>query len=199
MNRDFWNNRYSEDKWAYGVEPNVFIREQIDLLAPGVALFPADGEGRNSIYAAQKGWQVYAYDQSEIGKSKAMKVAKKLGVNIHYTVSDALSYNFDCRVKFDLIGLCFFHLPEEDRRRFHHSLYNLLNDGGVIVMEAYDKAQLSKGTGGPKSKDMLYSIEELEKDFADFSKCQLYNKERYLEEGKYHRGNSSLIEGVIYK
>lgn len=46
---------------AYGTEPNAFFKAQLDQLTPGRLLLPAEGEGRNAVYAAKKGWEVAAF------------------------------------------------------------------------------------------------------------------------------------------
>ncbi len=84
--RDFWNVRYSEEIYAYGTAPNVFFSSELKKLPPGKALFPAEGEGRNAVYAATCGWNVIAFDQSEAGKEKALQLAAKKGVEIDYAV-----------------------------------------------------------------------------------------------------------------
>jgi hypothetical protein len=56
--KDFWNNRYDEEAYAYGLSPNIFFKEQLDLLPRGSILLPAEGEGRNAIYALNVGWEV---------------------------------------------------------------------------------------------------------------------------------------------
>ena len=60
--KEFWNERYSQEAYAYGTEPNAFFKSRIDQLSPGKLLLPAEGEGRNAVYAATKGFEVSAYD-----------------------------------------------------------------------------------------------------------------------------------------
>ena len=72
--KEFWNERYRQNEFAYGEEPNEFLKEQLAKLQPGSILFPAEGEGRNAVYAAQSGWQVSAFDISEEGKKKAERL-----------------------------------------------------------------------------------------------------------------------------
>ena len=62
--KQFWDDRYSSGNYIYGTQPNRFFKEQIDKLEPGKLLLPAEGEGRNAIYAAREGWQVDAFDIS---------------------------------------------------------------------------------------------------------------------------------------
>ena len=75
--KDFWNQRYAEEEYAYGTEPNAFFKAQLDQRTPGRLLLPAEGEGRNAVYAAKKGWEVVAFDQSDAGQKKALKLAKE--------------------------------------------------------------------------------------------------------------------------
>ena len=59
---DRWNERYSKEEFAYGEEPNQYLKEQLEKLAVGKILFAAEGEGRNGVYAAKLGWNVFAFD-----------------------------------------------------------------------------------------------------------------------------------------
>ena len=68
---DFWNDRYGADEYAYGTLPNEFLKAELAKLKPGSILFPAEGEGRNAVFAAKQGWQASAFDMSTAGKSKA--------------------------------------------------------------------------------------------------------------------------------
>src|SRR5690625_7704055 len=88
MNEEFWNERYAQDEYIYGEEPNEYLRKKLSILSPGKILFPADGEGRNSVYAALKGWDSEAFDISIEGKIKAELLAQEKETRIYYTVSD---------------------------------------------------------------------------------------------------------------
>ena len=70
--KEFWNERYAEPEFAYGVLPNDFFKNQLDKLKPGSILLVCEGEGRNAVYAAKNGWKVEAFDSSE----QAMKITK---------------------------------------------------------------------------------------------------------------------------
>ena len=47
-----WNDRYSANEFAYGEQPNNYLKEQLEKLPVGTILFPAEGEGRNAVFAA---------------------------------------------------------------------------------------------------------------------------------------------------
>jgi hypothetical protein len=86
MNKEFWNQRYSEKEYSYGIEPNQFFKEQITPFKVGTILLPAEGEGRNAVYAAKLGWEVVAFDISEEGKKKALQLATLNNVSIDYHI-----------------------------------------------------------------------------------------------------------------
>ena len=75
--KNFWNERYDQDAYCYGTNPNLFFSQSLEKFSPGKILLPAEGEGRNAVFAAQKDWEVLAFDWSEAGQTKALKLAKK--------------------------------------------------------------------------------------------------------------------------
>ena len=192
---EFWNEKFSTDEYIYGKEPNKFFKEQIDKLKPGRLLLLGEGEGRNSVYAAIKGWEVDAVDFSQIAKKKALKLSKKNNVKINYTISNLADFipteNF-----YTAVGLVFIHLKPESRRIVHKRIINALKKNGHIILEAFEKEQLGKDSGGPQNLDMLYSKEELEYDFKDLRIHLLEKETVFLDEGDKHKGNASVIKFV---
>ena len=73
----FWDERYAENETVYGIEPNLFFKNYIDRAYPDTLLLPGEGEGRNAIYAARKGWEVDAFDFSNVAMQKALALAEK--------------------------------------------------------------------------------------------------------------------------
>ena len=49
--KEFWNERFSSEEYIYGTEPNLFFKSELDKRTPGDLLMPAEGEGRNAVYA----------------------------------------------------------------------------------------------------------------------------------------------------
>ena len=82
--KQFWNDRYSEEEFIYGVEPNEFLKLELDKIPTGSILLPAEGEGRNAVYAASKGWNVTAFHYSEAAKVKTTLLAEKMNVKLDY-------------------------------------------------------------------------------------------------------------------
>lgn len=197
---DKWNERYSNDEFAYGEEGNVYLQEQLQKIDKGSILFPAEGEGRNAVYAAVQGWNVSAFDISIEGKNKAMQLAKKNNVQIEYSVGflDELKFK---EKSFDVIALIYAHFPAEIKSHYHKILNTFLKNNGIIIFEAFSKKHLEYNSkndkiGGPKELGMLFSIEELKNDFPNYEVLVLEEKEIELHEGLYHNGLGSVIRFV---
>ncbi|GAB2683708.1 class I SAM-dependent methyltransferase [Mucilaginibacter koreensis] len=195
-----WNERYSNSDFAYGEFPNEYLRKQLTKLTPVKILFPAEGEGRNAVFAAGLGWEVSAFDISGEGQKKAEQLARKNQVSIDYQVGElqTLGY-FD--EEFDAIALIYAHFPAAIKSQIHQALRPLLCKGGTIIFEAFSKnhlAYLNKNekVGGPQDIESLFSIEEIQTDFANYEVIEIEELEVDLHEGLYHNGLGSVIRFV---
>ena len=197
IQNNFWNERYNTSEYIFGTEPNEFLAQQIKNLKTGRALFPCDGEGRNSVYAAMLGWDVFAFDLSSIGKNKALKLADNKGVSIHFEVEDAMI--FDNGKKYDFIGLFYAHFPPEIRKQIHRRFASMLSNDGILVLEAFNPRQLPLNSGGPKVPEMLYSEKSLLDDFAGFNIIMCKEEKNNLTEGPGHKGIAEVIRLVVSK
>lgn len=198
MNPNFWNERYGDNEYAYGTEPNRFFAESIKNLTPGRVLFPCDGEGRNSVFAAKLGWDVTAFDFSESGKIKADKLAAQNNVAIDFQVADAALVFYPSQL-FDLIVFTFAHLPEPIRKRLHNEAITWLKPGGKIIYEAYNPNQLNNNTGGPRELSMLGSREVIAADFNTLTTQYLEELQVEVNEGLYHNGLADVIRYIGMK
>ncbi|TGK05013.1 class I SAM-dependent methyltransferase [Leptospira semungkisensis] len=195
-----WNERYSKEEFAFGEEPNLFLKEQLEKLKPGKILFPAEGEGRNAIFAAKLGWDAFAFDISIEGKKKAMRLAEKNQVRIDYQVGELQTLNFKSE-QFDAIALIYAHFPAEIKSSYHKTLNGFLRKGGMILFEAFSKKHLEyvmkdERVGGPRELPMLFSTEEIQADFPNYEIIELVEREIELSEGLYHVGKGSVIRFV---
>jgi cyclopropane fatty-acyl-phospholipid synthase-like methyltransferase len=198
--KEMWDERYGQVEFAYGEEPNVFLKEQLVEIEPGMALFPAEGEGRNAVYTASLGWKIDAFDLSEEGKQKALKLANLKKTQINYQVGEFQQLGYK-NESFDLIALIYAHFPANNKSEYHKELSNYLKKGGLIIFEAFSKSNLeyvSKNPkiGGPKDINMLFSIDEINADFENFEIELFEEKEIELREGLYHNGIGSVIRFV---
>ncbi|MEY8861471.1 class I SAM-dependent methyltransferase [Tenacibaculum singaporense] len=198
--KEFWNEKYQNTNFAYGKEPNLFFKKELQKIKTGKILLPADGEGRNSVYASKLGWDVTATDLSIEGKSKALKLASEFNVNLKYVVGDIQDLELP-KESFDAIGLIYAHFSAWKISIIHQKLTTLLKPNGYIIFEAFSKNHLNyqknnPKIGGPKDVDMLFSIEQIQQDFTGFEIQVLEEKEVFLNEGDSHNGKGSVIRFI---
>lgn len=200
---DFWNKRYGTKEYVYGVKPNEFFKNQMAKLQTGKLLLPAEGEGRNAVFAAKNGWEVTAFDQSIEGKKKAEILAYENGVQIVYdlgTVEEIV-----CEQEyFDAVALIFAHFPKEKSEAYYRKISSYLRKGGILMMECFSEKHIrnqqeNPGAGGPKDPSMLCNLEELKSVLHEFDFEIAEEVEIVLDEGLYHKGKADLIRIIAIK
>jgi 2-polyprenyl-3-methyl-5-hydroxy-6-metoxy-1,4-benzoquinol methylase len=197
---DRWDERYSTNEFAYGELPNNYLKEQLEKLNVGAILFPAEGEGRNAVFAAKLGWVVSAFDISEEGKNKAMRLAEINNVTIDYQIEELQTLNYNAE-QFDAMALIYAHFPASIKSDYHKTLDQYIRKGGFVIFEAFSKNHLeylakNEKVGGPKDIASLFSIEEIKSDFHNYEIVELTEKEIELSEGIFHNGKGSVIRFV---
>ena len=196
--KEIWENRYTQSDYVYGTGPNEWFRQFIDGQKPGKILMAAEGEGRNAVYAAQKGWQVSAFDLTEAGPRKAASLALQAGVTIDYITADAQEVNYPAN-HFDALGIIFFHLPDSVRRHIFNRLSGFVRPGGFIVLECFSKKHFGNTRSGPKTIDLLYEPAAIRDDFADLEMV-VFEEARYtIDEGALHQGPAEVIRLIALK
>jgi 2-polyprenyl-3-methyl-5-hydroxy-6-metoxy-1,4-benzoquinol methylase len=194
MQAEFWNNRYLSHETVYGDLPNAFFKQCLENLHIGRLLLPAEGEGRNAVYAATLGWEVTAFDYSHTAREKALKQAKSKDVSLSYEICDFLSY-IAPNQSMDAVALIYAHIPPETRPTFHQKIANWVKPGGHVMLEAFNPLQLGLTSGGPKELNMLYTPDMLMTDFPDseWDITMLKTLETELNEGPFHQGKAQII------
>jgi SAM-dependent methyltransferase len=180
-----WNDRFGREEFAFGKEPNPFLKKHIRLLPKGKALDIASGEGRNAVFLAQNGFEVDAVDISEKGLKKAQKLAREKGVKINTFLIDLDQYPIK-KERYDLIANFYFL-----RRRLILRIKKGLKKGGKVIFETYLLEHRTLGTGGPKQAKYFLKPNELLGLFKDFR--ILFYREGIFREGGRKKAVASLI------
>lgn len=127
-----WNQRFASKDSYLGSRPSPFLIQEIDRilrLVPGNgALDVACGEGRNSVFLAQHGFQVTGLDISDVGLEKAKGIAKMADVQVDFYLTDLDEYTF--KQKYDLI-INFNFL----KRDLIPSMVAALTPGGLLLFD----------------------------------------------------------------
>lgn len=199
----FWDDRYREADYAYGVVPNQFLIGQQHRLKPGMkALAVGDGEGRNGVWLASQGLQVLSVDLSLLGIAKAQKLATQQGVQLQTECADLTTWNW-LQAEYDVVVSIYLHFAPNVREQMHQSMLKALKPGGLLLLEAFNPDQIQYqrdyNSGGPPVLEMLYNPQMLRQDFSGGEILELTETDTELREGQYHHGRASVIRMVLQR
>jgi cyclopropane fatty-acyl-phospholipid synthase-like methyltransferase len=196
--RDTWNERFADPDYLFGEEPNAFVRATaLRYVKSGqTVLCVADGEGRNSVWLAEQGLRVTAFDFAANAVDKARALAKRRGVNADHRLADLNSWHFEPASVDALVAIFIQFLGPEEREGAFARMKSAVKPGGHVLLEGYRPEQLTYGTGGPGAVENLYTPEWIEQTFHDWEILELRAYDAMLTEGKRHVGMSAMIDVV---
>lgn len=195
---DFWDKRFNQREYVFGKNPAAALVTHEELLIPhGETLVVADGEGRNSVYLAGKGFKVFATDYSSVAIEKAKKLAEENNVTVNYKVEDIYDINVRDKKYDNVIAIFIQFVPPHQITSVLNSLHRLTKVGGTLFIHGYTPEQVELKTGGPPDKQHMYTKAMLANIFSEGT--VLVNKEYHdhISEGKGHHGGSALIDFVL--
>jgi len=166
VRRADWDARYAEKDLVWTAEPNRFLVEEVEGMAPGRALDLACGEGRNALWLAARGWTVTAVDFSPVALDKARRIAAHRGVEAEWVESDVLEY-VPGRGRYDLVAILYLQLPEPELRGVLDRAAAAVAPGGTLLLIAHDVLNLTEGHAGPKDPAVLTTPEAVARALPD--------------------------------
>lgn len=159
-----WNARYAASELVWGAEPNRFVAEALEGVAPqGRALDLGCGEGRNAIWLATRGWQVVAIDYSEVALERARHLAAAAKVEVEWVLGDVTTFEPDS-ASFALVLIAYLQLPSPEWRRVVAHGAAALAPGGELLAVGHAVRNLSQGVGGPRYAEVLWDPRKIRAD-----------------------------------
>lgn len=195
-----WNQRFSSPEFIFGTEPNQWLSAHAKVWRPGHRILcVADGEGRNSVWLAQQGMRIDAFDLSDIGVAKAQLLAKERRVDVNFSIADCDDFEYR-QEHYDGVAAIFIQFADPDMRgRLFGHIKRCLKPGGFLLLQGYTPEQLVYKTGGPSLESHLYNEALIRGEFSDFDVQILESYEAVLDEGPRHSGRSALLGMVARK
>lgn len=192
-----WDQRFSIDDYLFGKEPaQALLKLEKYLVPKGETLVIADGEGRNSVYLASKGFKVTASDYSKVASRKARALADKKNVEVNYRVEDFFDIIWSEKQYDNVVGICFQFVPQEKINKVMLGLKAATKKGGTLLVHGYTPKQINFGTGGPKDVSLMYTKETFTGLFSENDIILIEEYQASLSEGVGHNGQSAMIDFV---
>jgi SAM-dependent methyltransferase len=193
MSREHWDERYGTEELIWKADPNRFLVEELQALAPGRALDVACGEGRNAVWLASKGWHVTGVDFSRAGLAKAQRLATDRGVEVAWVEADVVEWQ-PPSASFDVVVVLYLHLPAEQRRQALARAAAALAPGGILLVVGHDVSNLLKGTGGPQDPAVLFGPEQIVEDLPGL---QIERAERVTRTVVTEAGKATAVDALV--
>jgi SAM-dependent methyltransferase len=163
MDSQGWDRRYAGRELVWTSEPNRFLVQEVDGLAPGRALDLACGEGRNAIWLAGRGWQATGVDFSPVGLEKARQLEDARGVHPEWIAADLLDYRPEPGT-FELVIVFYLQVPAPERTPILKTAATAIAPGGTFLLVGHDASNIAEGYGGPQDPAVLYTAEDVTRD-----------------------------------
>jgi 2-polyprenyl-3-methyl-5-hydroxy-6-metoxy-1,4-benzoquinol methylase len=139
MNKNIWNQRWSDRNSHEGWQVDNWLRQQQHLLSQGTALDVACGRGRNSLYLARTNYHVTAIDYSSIALLQLKEVATAEHLEIKTLQIDLEQQIALPQGHFDLI-INFYYL----HRPLIPQLMQCVKPGGLIMIRTFSEVIIDK-------------------------------------------------------
>lgn len=178
MRREIWDQKYAETDRLWGREPNRFLVAEVSELPPGRALDLACGEGRNTIWLAERGWRTTGVDFSEVAIAKAREQAGAASLDVEFVCEDLLEYEPEPET-FDLVLVFYLQLPEDELRLVLRGASGAVAPGGTFLLVGHDLTNMTDGVGGPSDPSVLYTPDDI---VAELSGLVIERAERVLRD-----------------
>ncbi len=126
----FWNAKYRSGT-GMNLEPSDLLTRAIKGIAPGKALDLGMGQGRNTVFLAEAGWDVTGIDTADEGIAIAQRNAAAKGVSFVGLNQDVHEYDLGAN-EWDLIALIYM-----GDRGLLEPIKRGLRPGGRAVIEFF--------------------------------------------------------------
>ena len=196
MDRQQWDERYSGAGFEWSMHPNQFAAAELAGLPPGRALDLAAGEGRNSVWLAERGWSVTAVDFSGVGLAKGRRLSAARGLpdgQVDWVIADLSEYE-PARAAYELVLIAYLQVDAALRARVLARAAAALVPGGTLLVIGHDLANLTEGVGGPQSPDVLYTPEAIT---AGLPGLRIVRAERVLRTVERDGGQATAVDTLV--
>ncbi len=131
---------YKSEEYYWGLEPSHMCYRVMELLPPVKPYRLLDigcGEGKDAVFFAKNGYEVYALDFVQAGLDKAQALAEKHLVGIHTIKADVKEFRLDFDVDVIYSSGVLHYIPPELRAEIFASYKSHTRDGGIHAFNVF--------------------------------------------------------------
>lgn len=141
---EWWSEFYADKKkpipfFVDAPDNSLVSYFESGILGQGKALDVGCGNGRNSVYLAQQGFEVFGIDFSKTSIEWAQKLAGEKSVQAHFLCQPLDDFDSEAQ-SFDLVydGGCFHHIKPHRRQQYLNTIKKFLKSDGYYAMTCFN-------------------------------------------------------------
>ncbi len=162
MNSEYWDAKFDVPEYIYTKDVNRFVKQFCEQLPAGKMIDLAGGEGRNSVWFAERGWQAENIDFSKKALTKALAFAEERGVADKYFAHIADATGFESVLTpVDLGVIAYLQVNNQDLFDALDTLVDNIKPGGYLFGVWHARENLVEGFGGPQDPSVLPTASEV--------------------------------------
>ncbi|KAA1372997.1 SAM-dependent methyltransferase [Aeromicrobium fastidiosum] len=192
----FWDERYGADERVWSGQVNPQLVDRVTGMRPGRALEVGAGEGADAIWLARQGWQVTAFDVSQVALDKAAAHAVEAGVadRITWQRVDLSTWTGEPPT-YDLVSAQFMYLDQPALSRLYRQLGAAVAPGGTLLLVGHHP--VDERHGSHDFPDVRWTPEEAAGwlDPADWTTIDVATVQRQGRAGSSH--SSTVHDGIV--
>lgn len=138
--RTQYERLYESDDYFWGTEPADFLQKLIEAKPPRHGMKVLDigcGEGKDAVYMAQRGYWVTAFDLTESGIRKTLRLASERGVKVNAYTADINDFTTDERFDIVYSSGTIQYLAEENIPGFFEKVGRITNPHGLNFFNVF--------------------------------------------------------------
>lgn len=172
---EFWDRVYRGRPFEGGEEPNPFLVDMLPRLQKGKVLDIAMGEGQNSVFLAERGFQVRGFDLSEVAVTHATDLARRKKVSLEANRAD-LDLHLMGLMEYETLIMTYFK-PQVPR--YYSEMIRALKQGGTLLVESFMNDELREPLGkGEAYRDFYFAPNELLRHLSKDLRILFYHEGR---------------------
>lgn len=141
MEYDERERAYGAEEYYWGTEPNEMARDTVEVAPdenePLTAVDLGAGEGRDAVFFAERGWDVYAMDVSANGLAKAERLAEQRGTSLTTVEADANDATLPEPIDVVYSAGAIQYVRPENRERQFDQFKQRTTAGGIHALFAF--------------------------------------------------------------
>ncbi|MDT0328116.1 class I SAM-dependent methyltransferase [Nocardiopsis lambiniae] len=189
---EYWDGRYASSERIWSGNPNPALVTEAADLAPGRALEVGSGEGADTLWLAERGWEVTAIDISAVGLEKAAAHAAgrspEAAARITWRQAD-LTVWAPPEGAYDLVTAHYLHFHPKVRAVVFPALADAVAPDGTLLLVSHTLRDLADGVPRPPWPEMFHTAEEM---------ADLLPEERWTMVTLEERPRTAVYDGVEY-